>query len=106
MEYTEEKNIKSLAILVTPDAQSTETGGGRQGPLPVLSSREIDENGSVYVEGVIAGIIGASVIALWFFVLDIVQGRPFHTPTSWERRCLPRETPFRLVSIYIPSARP
>ena len=81
MEYTEEKNLRSLAILVNPDAQSTETGGGRQGPLPVLSSRGIDEKGSLYVEGAIAGIIGASVIALWFLVLDIVQGRPFHTPT-------------------------
>jgi hypothetical protein len=76
MEYAEEER---RAILVTPDAQSTEPAVvGRS--CRFVKSR-IDEKGSVYVEGAIAGIIGASVIALWFLVLDIVQGRPFHTPT-------------------------
>ena len=81
MEYTQEKNAKTLTIFANPDAQNLEQGGGRQGPLPILSNREIDEKANLYVEGMIAGIIGASVIALWFLVLDIIQGRPFHTPT-------------------------
>ena len=81
MEYTQEKNAKTLTILVNPDPLSTEQGGGRQGPVPILSSRGIDEKANLYVDGMITGIIGASVIALWFFVLDIIQGRPFRTTT-------------------------
>ncbi len=32
-------------------------------------------------EGVVAGTLGAITIALWFFVLDMLQGRPLYTPT-------------------------
>ena len=35
---------------------------------------------TVYTEGLIAGVIGATVIAVWFFILDLIQGRPFYTP--------------------------
>jgi hypothetical protein len=31
-------------------------------------------------EGVITGFIGATAIAVWFLVVDIVAGRPFYTP--------------------------
>ena len=31
-------------------------------------------------EGIYAGIIGATAIAVWFAVIDIVSGQPFHTP--------------------------
>ena len=36
---------------------------------------------SVLREGVIAGLIGAAVVAVWFLVLDLARGRPFLTPT-------------------------
>jgi hypothetical protein len=36
---------------------------------------------NIYVEGIVAGVIGAATIAVWFFVLDIFSGRPFYTPT-------------------------
>ena len=32
-------------------------------------------------EGIYAGIIGATAIAVWFAVIDIVSGMPFHTPS-------------------------
>jgi hypothetical protein len=35
----------------------------------------------IYQEGIVAGVLGAGVIALWFFVLDLVNGRPLYTPT-------------------------
>jgi hypothetical protein len=35
----------------------------------------------IYEEGLVAGLIGAAVIAVWFLILDILAGRPFHTPT-------------------------
>ena len=31
-------------------------------------------------EGVYAGLIGATAIVVWFAVIDIVSGMPFHTP--------------------------
>jgi hypothetical protein len=35
----------------------------------------------IYEEGLVAGLIGAAVIAVWFLILDTAAGRPFHTPT-------------------------
>ncbi|HVG78026.1 MAG: hypothetical protein ABW216_03435 [Candidatus Rokuibacteriota bacterium] len=32
-------------------------------------------------EGIVAGLIGAAVVAIWFFVFDVLRGRPFLTPT-------------------------
>ena len=31
-------------------------------------------------EGVIAGLIGAAVVAVWFLIYDAASGRPFRTP--------------------------
>ncbi len=35
----------------------------------------------VFQEGVVAGVIGAVTVALWFLILDAVNGRPLYTPT-------------------------
>jgi hypothetical protein len=35
----------------------------------------------VYQEGIIAGILGAVTVAVWFLAVDLVHGRPFYTPT-------------------------
>jgi len=32
-------------------------------------------------EGVVAGVLGATTLALWFMLLDVMAGRPLHTPT-------------------------
>src|SRR5258705_10701864 len=40
----------------------------------------VSEFTGVYVEGVVAGLIGAATIAIWFFILDLYNGRPFYTP--------------------------
>ena len=32
-------------------------------------------------EGIAAGLIGASTIALWFLAVDTIHGRPLYTPT-------------------------
>jgi len=31
-------------------------------------------------EGVAAGLVGAVTVAVWFFVVDLIAGRPFFTP--------------------------
>jgi hypothetical protein len=36
---------------------------------------------AVYLEGIRAGLVGASVIAVWFLLVDTFAGRPFYTPT-------------------------
>ena len=36
-------------------------------------------------EGVIAGLIGAVSIAVWFFAIDLIAGRPFFTPATLGR---------------------
>ena len=36
---------------------------------------------SLYQEGMIAGLIGAATVALWFLLVDVVAGRPLYTPT-------------------------
>jgi putative oxidoreductase len=33
-------------------------------------------------DGIIAGLIGAAVIAVWFFIVDALSGRPFFTPAT------------------------
>jgi hypothetical protein len=35
----------------------------------------------LFQEGIVAGVVAAVTVAVWFFVLDIAQGRPFYTPT-------------------------
>ena len=41
---------------------------------------ETSEFSGVYVEGVVSGLIGAATIAIWFFIVDLYNGRPFYTP--------------------------
>lgn len=51
----------------------------------VTRSAEIEQGGpvpaAVYLEGIRAGLVGASIIALWFLLVDTIAGRPLYTPT-------------------------
>jgi hypothetical protein len=38
------------------------------------------ERHSVVREGVIAGLLGAAGVAVWFLIVDSMSGRPFYTP--------------------------
>src|SRR5579862_2062336 len=38
--------------------------------------------GPVVREGVIAGMIGATCVAVWFFIVDLIGGHPLFTPTT------------------------
>lgn len=56
-------------------ATPTTVGSTSQVPaVPVDTTR-------IYQEGIIAGIVGALAVALWFLVVDLAHGRPFYTPT-------------------------
>ncbi len=52
--------------------------GAASSPVAISPSTNISE---VYREGIVAGIIGAATIAIWFFVIDTFYGRPFYTPS-------------------------
>ena len=43
---------------------------------------------AILYEGIIAGCLGATVIALWFLVIDVLGGRPFFTPATLGRGLL------------------
>lgn len=47
---------------------------------PPVSTPTVDTT-RIYQEGIIAGILGALTVALWFLVVDMMHGRPFYTPT-------------------------
>ena len=46
-----------------------------------LTTEYSSDISNVYFEGIVAGIIGAATVAIWFFILDILDNRPFYTPT-------------------------
>ena len=46
--------------------------------VAVNSSSELSR---LNLEGIIAGMIGAAIIAIWFLILDTFNGRPLYTPT-------------------------
>lgn len=39
------------------------------------------EPSRLYLDGIIAGVIGAATVAVWFLLLDTLNGRPLYTPT-------------------------
>lgn len=34
----------------------------------------------LYQQGIVAGLLGATTIAVWFFLVDLAAGKPFYTP--------------------------
>jgi len=48
-------------------------------PTPLESDTR--ETSKIYEEGIVAGLIGAATVAIWFLILDTIKGRPLYTPT-------------------------
>ena len=44
------------------------------------SSRPASDTQALYQEGIVAGVLAAAVVAIWFLVVDSLAGRPFYTP--------------------------
>jgi hypothetical protein len=49
-------------------------------PVVPAAAQEVDP-ARLYQEGIVAGVLGAATVALWFFVVDLFHGRPLYTPT-------------------------
>lgn len=50
-------------------------------PDETADVREAVDVSRLYQEGMVAGLVGAAIVALWFLILDTVNGRPLYTPT-------------------------
>ncbi len=54
-------------------------------PSPSITSAQSDntplDTSKLYQEGFAAGTVGALTVAVWFLILDLIQGRPLFTPT-------------------------
>ena len=48
---------------------------------PAPSESDARATSTIYEEGIVAGLIGAATIAIWFLILDTFKGRPLYTPT-------------------------
>src|SRR5262249_56241902 len=61
---------------------TTQTGAttGHAAHVEETPSAPLDVTG-LYQEGLIAGLVGAATVALWFLIIDAIQGRPPYTPT-------------------------
>ncbi|MBI1737603.1 MAG: hypothetical protein HYR51_20720 [Candidatus Rokubacteria bacterium] len=63
---------------------------------PLAATTALDRTENAATEGVVAGLIGAGTVAVWFLLLDTFAGRPFYTPsllgTALFRRGVPLET--------------
>ncbi|MGH7475813.1 MAG: hypothetical protein ACRELD_05965 [Longimicrobiales bacterium] len=52
------------------------------GPARDMSWREVLEEHRIIKEGLVAGLVGAGAVAVWFLLLDAVSGRVFFTPAA------------------------
>jgi hypothetical protein len=51
-------------------------------PERYVSWREVLSEHEVVREGIVAGLIGAAVVAAWFLLVDVIGGRLFFTPAA------------------------
>jgi hypothetical protein len=48
---------------------------------PALVTARSTASSKLYEEGIVAGLLGAATVALWFLIVDTIQGRPLYTPS-------------------------
>jgi hypothetical protein len=53
----------------------------RATPTVDALSNPVPDAARLYQEAMIAGVIGAATVAVWFLLLDTAAGHPFYTPT-------------------------
>jgi hypothetical protein len=51
-------------------------------PVRAVSWRETLRRHTIIREGLIAGLIGASIVAIWFFIIDLITAQALFTPAA------------------------
>ena len=60
---------------------TTQTGATTERPSQAEESSQASRDVTrLYQEGLIAGLVGAATVAIWFLIIDTIQGRPLYTP--------------------------
>lgn len=67
---------------------------------PDLPATLVGTSGPVLREGVVAGVTGAAVVAVWFLILGAIQGDPLHAPRILGAVMLRQENPVGAVLAY------
>jgi len=52
-----------------------------EAPTATAVATPAQDVSALYQDGIVAGTLGAATIALWFLLLDAINGHPFYTPT-------------------------
>ena len=65
-----------------------------------LSASLIGAWGAVLREGILAGVLGAAVVAVWFLAVDWVHGEPLRTPILLGTDLLKQSSPGAAVLLY------
>jgi hypothetical protein len=60
----------------------------------------IEPWGELLQEGLVAGLIGAAIVALWFLAIDTIRGEPFRTPQLLGTAFLRQADPLTAVLSY------
>ena len=61
---------------------TAQTGATTEHPSHIEESSQGSRDVTrLYQEGLIAGLVGAATVAIWFLIIDTIQGRPLYTPT-------------------------
>jgi hypothetical protein len=58
---------------------------------------------ALYQEGIIAGILAAAVVAIWFLIVDSLAGRPFYTPSVLGTALFGRGAGLDKVTVSLPT---
>jgi len=53
---------------------------GHPGATATESPHPASDTQALYQEGIVAGVLAAAAVAIWFLIVDSVAGRPFYTP--------------------------
>jgi hypothetical protein len=67
---------------------------------PTLPPTLLGSSAQVLREGVVAGLIGAAVVAVWFLVLDAIRGDPLRTPRFLGTAMLHQSDPVGAILAY------
>ena len=71
------------------------------GATPEVHWWSIIRRQHILMEGVVAGLIGAAIVAVWFMIFDAVAGRPFFTPSALGSALFLGVTDLNAVSVHM-----